>query len=51
MLKERGINMIKKVLVVGAMCLAAATAVVTTELPVSAAQVSENVYEVTETPG
>ena len=43
--------MIKKVLVVGAMCLAAATAVVTTELPVSAAQVSENVYEVTVTPG
>ena len=41
----------KKVMVVGAMCLAAATAVVATELPVMAAQTSENVYEVTAAPG
>lgn len=45
------IKNMRKVLVVGAMCLAAATAVVTTELPVSAAETNANVHEVTMAPG
>lgn len=45
------IKNMRKVVVVGAMCLAAATAVMGTDMRVSAAQTSENVYEVTATPG